>query len=143
MNLAVADIIYSTFLVPELIFSHIFTHPEALTVRVLCILRNGTLSWIDGNSSLVTLVAIAVERYYAVIYPLGNKGKLTTGKLKVCHWANALSLKVSSQYICKCFQVVRKREETQISSHHNFNRRLTSIYDSNARARIQFFGIQL
>ena len=88
VNLAVADIIYSTFLIPELIFSHMFTDLEGFTGKVVCMLRKGMLSWIGGNSSLVTLVAIAVERYYAVIYPLRNKGTLTTGKLKVCHWAN-------------------------------------------------------
>ena len=32
---------------------------------------------------MITLVAIAAERYFAVIYPAGNVGKLTKRKLKV------------------------------------------------------------
>ncbi|KAL9957221.1 hypothetical protein ACROYT_G038832 [Oculina patagonica] len=51
---------------------------------------------VDWSSvSVVTLVAIAIERYYAVMYPLGNKGKLTKRKLKVIipgSWALALIL---------------------------------------------------
>ena len=34
---------------------------------------------------MITLVVIAAERYYAVIYPIGNVGKFTRGKLKVSH----------------------------------------------------------
>lgn len=51
---------------------------------VLCkLLTGGNLAWVAGTSSLVTLVAIASERYYAVIYPIGNFGKFTKRKLKV------------------------------------------------------------
>ena len=38
------------------------------------------------------LVAIAIERYFAVIHPLGNKGKLTMGRLKVGLWANTMNV---------------------------------------------------
>ena len=56
-----------------------------MTGKILCILlTGGNLAWVGASSSVVTLVAIAVERYYAVIYPHGNKGKLTIRKLKVC-----------------------------------------------------------
>ena len=34
---------------------------------------------------MITLVAIAAERYYTVIYPVGNVDKITKGKLKVSH----------------------------------------------------------
>lgn len=75
---------YSIFLTPELILSHISTHPEGVTGKVLCTLTtDGNLAWVGGASSVITLVAIATERYYAVIYPHGNKGKLTMRKLKV------------------------------------------------------------
>ena len=84
MNLAVADLMYATFLVPVLIMSHTSSHPEGVTGKILCTLLTGrNLAWIGTGSSVVTLVAIAVERYYAVIYPLGNKGKFTMRKLKV------------------------------------------------------------
>ena len=41
------------------------------------------MAWVGGIASVVTLVTIAIERYYAVTYPLGNKWKLTKQKLKV------------------------------------------------------------
>ena len=83
MNLAVGDITYATFNIPQLVISHINGHPEGVAGRVLCIFRNGLLAWVGEYVSVFTLVAIATERYYAVIYPLGNKGKLTIRKLKV------------------------------------------------------------
>jgi len=83
VNLAVGDITYATFNIPQLVISHINGHLEGMAGRVLCIFRNGLLAWVGEYASVVTLVAIATERYYAVIYPLGNKGKLTIRKLKV------------------------------------------------------------
>ena len=77
---------YATFHIPEIILSHTQFHPEGKTGTLLCILLiDETLAWIGADSSVVTLVAIAMERYFAVIYPYGNKGKLTKRKLKVGH----------------------------------------------------------
>ena len=90
MNLAAADIVYSIFQIPQLIFIHISTHPDGLAGNISCILRDGVLAWVGGASSLFTLAAIATERYYAVIYPFRNKIKLTMRKLKVCLWGNTL-----------------------------------------------------
>lgn len=64
MNLAVSDIIYSTFHVTELVYRYIPTHPKGLTGKMVCILRNGNLQWIGAASAVVTLVAITVERYH-------------------------------------------------------------------------------
>ncbi|KAL9957308.1 hypothetical protein ACROYT_G038931 [Oculina patagonica] len=84
INLAVADVTFATFLASEFILSYAFTHPDGMTGKVLCrLLTGGTLGWVGGASSAFTLVAIAIERYYAVMHPLGNKGKLTKRKLKV------------------------------------------------------------
>ena len=86
MNLAVADIMFAAFLTPQFILSHAFTHPDGLTGTILCrLLTGGSLAWVGGASSVFTLVAIAVERYYAVIYPYGNERTLTNDKLKVSH----------------------------------------------------------
>ena len=85
MNLAVADITVATFFAPQYIFTHIFTHPDGATGDVLCRLLTGeSLAWVGGGASIFTLVAISIERYYAVLHPYGNKGKLTHRKLKVC-----------------------------------------------------------
>ena len=85
LNMAVADILYSTFLIPELVSTHSPSHPQGLVGRILCsLLTKGNFAWLGAGSSIFSLVAIAGERYYAVTYPLENKGKLTSSKLKVC-----------------------------------------------------------
>ena len=91
VNLAVADIMVATFIVPQFILVHTFTHPDGLTGTLLCkMLTGGNLMWTGATASAFSLVAIAFERYYAVLYPFGNKGKLTTEKLMVSKsWACA------------------------------------------------------
>ncbi|KAL9957310.1 hypothetical protein ACROYT_G038933 [Oculina patagonica] len=82
VNLAVADIMFATFLTPQYILSHTFTHPDRMTGTVLCkLLTGGNFAWVGAASSVFTLANISIERYYAVMYPLGNKGKLTEHKL--------------------------------------------------------------
>ena len=84
MNLAVADLMVAVFFSPLHVFQHTFTHPDGVTGEVLCKLLTGeSLGWVGGVSSVFTLVAIAIERYYEVNYPHGNKVKLTIRKLKV------------------------------------------------------------
>ena len=84
MNLAVADIMYATFMAPRVFFKLTFTHPNEVTGTVLCkFLTDGNVAWVGTASSIVTLTTIAIERYYAVSYPLSTKGKLTKRKLKV------------------------------------------------------------
>ena len=85
VNLAVADIMYATFMAPKVFFKLILTHPDGVTGSVFCkFLTDGNVAWVGAASSVITLTIIAIERYYAVLYPLGNKGKLTKHKLKVC-----------------------------------------------------------
>lgn len=84
VNLAAADMTFAVFLAPKYILSKTFTHPDGAAGKALCrLLTGGTLGWVGGGSSAFTLMAVAVERYFAVIYPLGNKGRLTKRKLKV------------------------------------------------------------
>lgn len=84
LNLAVADILYATFIALKVFFKLTFNHPAGVTGTVLCkLLTNGNVAWIGAACSIATLVAIAIERYYAVMYPYGNKGRLTKRKLKV------------------------------------------------------------
>ncbi|KAL9957202.1 hypothetical protein ACROYT_G038811 [Oculina patagonica] len=83
VNLAVVDILYATFIAVKIFFKLTFTHQDGVIGKVLCkFITDGNVAWIGGASSIVTLVAIAIERYYAVMYPHGNKGKLTKRKLK-------------------------------------------------------------
>ena len=86
MNLAVADMLYAIFITPNTFLGLTSTHPDWMRNIVVCkLLTGGVLAWIAGISSVVTLIAIAAERYCAVIYPAGNIAKLTKRKLKVRH----------------------------------------------------------
>ena len=91
VNLAVADAMYATFVTPNTFLKISPTHPGGTIGTVLCkLVKGGSLAWTAGTSSVITLVAIAAERYFAVIYPSGNVGKLTNRKLKVRHWQSSI-----------------------------------------------------
>ncbi|KAL9970939.1 hypothetical protein ACROYT_G023402 [Oculina patagonica] len=84
VNLAISDITFAVFVTPNHIFNKTFTHPEGATGSELStFVTAGNVAWLGAASSSVTLVAIAVERYYTVMCPLGSKGKLTKRKVKV------------------------------------------------------------
>ncbi|XP_020626588.1 pyroglutamylated RFamide peptide receptor-like [Orbicella faveolata] len=75
---------YASFITPQYILSHTFTHPDGVTGTVLCrLLTGGNFAWVGAASSVFTLANISIERYYVVMYPLGNKGKLSERKLMV------------------------------------------------------------
>ena len=84
VNLAVAEIMYGIFIAPRVFYKLPFSHPDGKIGPGLCkFLTDGNVAWIGSAASFVTLVAIAFERYYSVIYPFGNKGEFTQRKLKV------------------------------------------------------------
>ena len=96
VNLAVADILYVTLITPNIyIIQFSFTNlPKGVTGTVLCkFFATGTMAWVGAASSILTLAVVAVERYYAVVYPLGDKRKITIDNLKV-------SYIVSLKYFC-------------------------------------------
>ncbi|KAL9957323.1 hypothetical protein ACROYT_G038948 [Oculina patagonica] len=98
VNLAVADMMIATFHIPEYILSRTFTHPDGMTGTMLCkLLTGGNFAWVGAASSVFTLVAISVERYYAVNYPHYIRGKITNRKLKViipCSWIFAFLMNI-------------------------------------------------
>ena len=70
---------------PKVFFKLILTQPDGVTATMFCkFLTDGNVASVGAASSIATLTEIAIERYYAVLYPLGTKGKLTKRKLKVC-----------------------------------------------------------
>lgn len=85
VNLAVSDIVFAIFIVPNHILKKTFIHPDEAIGSVLCIiLTGGNAAWIGAASSSLTLVAISVERFYVVTSTFGSNVTLTTRKVKVC-----------------------------------------------------------
>ena len=83
-NLAVADGLFALLIAPKLIVGLNSKHPEGTGGSVLCLLiTGGAFAWVAALCAIYTLVAIAVERYYAVTDPYGKKRNFTRRKLKV------------------------------------------------------------
>ena len=75
---------YAIFMAPTFFVQMAGSHPDGVAGSVLCkLVTGGNMAWFGAASSVVTLVAIGFERYYTVVYPLSNKGKLTKQKRKV------------------------------------------------------------
>ena len=84
LNLAFADITVVAFFASRFILIRLYNHPDGKVGTILCkLLTGGTFGWIGSCASVFTLVAIAIERYYAVIRPLGNRATFTKDSLKV------------------------------------------------------------
>lgn len=84
VNLAVADMAFAFFVSPQYIFRPFFQHPGPPLGDFLCkIATGGSLSWIGTAAAVITLVLIAFERYYSVLFPYSSKGRLTLKKVKV------------------------------------------------------------
>lgn len=83
VNLAWADMMVAIFIAPQYIFLHTYRHPQGLAGDYLCkLLTGGNLMWTGGVVSVVTLIAIAFERYFAVHYPHDEKRRISKTKLK-------------------------------------------------------------
>jgi len=86
VNLAVADAMYAPLIAPHVFFMIVPIHLGETSGTVLCkLVTSGYFAWTAAASSVFSLVAIAAERYFAVIYPVHNMGKLTKRKLEVRH----------------------------------------------------------
>ncbi|XP_074608803.1 galanin receptor 2a-like isoform X2 [Acropora palmata] len=84
LNLAIADITVVVFFASRFTLIHAYNHPDGKVGTILCkLLTGGTFGWIGSCASVFTMVAIAIERYYAVTRPLGNRATFTKDSLKV------------------------------------------------------------
>ena len=82
VNLAIADITFAVFQVPNHILT--FTPSDGTIGSALCkVLTAGNVAWVGAAAGTITLVVIAFERYYTVRCPVSGKGKLTKNTLKV------------------------------------------------------------
>lgn len=83
VSLACADMMVAIFIAPQYIFLHTYTHPKGLTGDYVCkFLTGGNLVWTRGVVSVVSLIAIAFERYFALLYPREEKRRISKAKLK-------------------------------------------------------------
>lgn len=82
INLASADIVVAIFIGIQFIATPTFTHPQGTVGSALCkIITGGTPGWVGAVASVFSLVAIAIERYWAVLHPHSQKIKLTKTKI--------------------------------------------------------------
>ncbi|XP_001640050.2 substance-K receptor [Nematostella vectensis] len=70
INLAVSDVMVALFMTPQYVFRFTFTHPGGRAGDWLCkMITGGNFIWVGGAASAFTLVAIAMERYHAIVNP--------------------------------------------------------------------------
>ncbi|KAK3738703.1 hypothetical protein QZH41_006244 [Actinostola sp. cb2023] len=82
VNLAISDMILLVFFTPTFIFKGAYTHPTGTAGDILCVFITGeSFAWMGGYASASFLVAIAIERYYAVTKPQ-NDVSITKDNLK-------------------------------------------------------------
>ena len=108
IHLAVADIIYATFTIPNLVLTHSYIQPNGKTGKLLYTF--GTFVWAGAASSVLTLVTVAEERYWSLMYYYeGGKKTLTMRKLRVCNKSITLikvNLRQNGRQLY-CFIVIR------------------------------------
>lgn len=94
VNLAVADILVGVFFGIQFIITPTITHPQNGIGDLLCkLVTGGVPGWVGAVASVFSLVAIAIERYYAVMFPYIQRGKLTKAKIVtfvIVSWSLAL-----------------------------------------------------
>ena len=84
INLATADMIVGVFIGIPFVVTPNLSHPEGKMGDILCkMFTGGNIGWIGALGSVFSLVAIAIERYGAVLYPHSQKGKLTKTKIAI------------------------------------------------------------
>ncbi|XP_020913303.1 tachykinin-like peptides receptor 86C [Exaiptasia diaphana] len=82
VHLAVCDILGGLFTLPRVILQGLYDHPDGLTGDVLCIfLTHGNLGWLCCCVSVYTLLAIAFERYTAIVKP--HAPRFTRKKIQI------------------------------------------------------------
>ncbi|XP_020905365.1 thyrotropin-releasing hormone receptor-like [Exaiptasia diaphana] len=84
VNLAISDMMLLVFFTPTFIFRDAYTHPAGQTGDILCVFLTGeSFAWVGGYASSYFLVAIAIERHYAVTKPYVHGYSITRNKLKI------------------------------------------------------------
>ena len=97
LNLALADILVATSLIPQYIIRPFITHPDGWPGILLCkLFMGGFTMWVAGCASTALHVIIAIERFYAT-RPTNQMRKIRGRKLKLiiaCVWIFAILTEV-------------------------------------------------
>lgn len=105
VNLAVADMIVAVFVLLQHIFRLFLRHPGSPFGDYLCkVATGGNMTWIGSAASVFTLVSIAFERYYSIMFPHSHQGKLTPRKAKLgilASWLVAVASEIPPIVIMK------------------------------------------
>ena len=108
VNLAVADMISALCIRIRYVVTPFITYPEGEIDRYLCMfLIDGDLAWVGAADSILCLVYIAVERYFAIVRPLRQRGRFTRGRLKVfivLGWSFAIFMRVPTSLEARYYQ---------------------------------------
>jgi len=81
VHLAICDMLVGMFLFPRHVFLGLYDHPSGLVGDLLCkFLTYGIMAWLPSCASVYTLLAIAWERYNAIMKPL--KRRLSKKKIR-------------------------------------------------------------
>lgn len=84
VNLAVSDMILLVFFSPTFIFKGAYSHPVGITGDIFCSLITGeTLAWMGGYVSSAFLLAVSIERYFAVAHPHSYGTSFITKNLRI------------------------------------------------------------
>ena len=76
--------IFALFIGIEYVVTPFLTHPEGKIDQYLCkFVTGGAIAWVGGAVSILCLVYIAVERYFAIIHPLRQRDRFTRRRLEV------------------------------------------------------------
>ena len=84
VNLAVADMVFALSILTSYLIMPFITLPEGQTGRFLCTFIAGEgIGWIGAAESILCLIYISVERYFAIIHPLRQRGRFSRRRLKI------------------------------------------------------------
>jgi len=82
VNLAVSDMMVALFITPQYVIKWTFHHPNGTTGDYMCMfVTGGNFIWFGQAASTFSLVAVAAERYFAVVRLLSDRSRLTTRRL--------------------------------------------------------------
>lgn len=88
VNLAISDIVHGIFQIPRHFMYRFYEHPDGVVGDILCkFFTYGNISWVGSGAGVFTLLAIAWERYNAIMKPLSRFSLKKIKAAIVLSWA--------------------------------------------------------